>query len=77
MEYEKIFDKYSKEYNVEITPERRIKMIKFYQRVEDIVGDRISSFDSFIHELLVEEKLSTEYPTMNLYENIFSKYGKN
>jgi len=76
-EYTRLINYYSFEYNIKVPESRREQIIDFYYQIQEMIGTETNSFEIFIKELLIEDILSQKYPTMNLYENIFTPMGQN
>lgn len=77
-EFNNIIDYYSELYNYYISEEKRNRIIHFHGILEQVLGDLdLHDFSKFAEHAILEDYLSTKYPTMGLYMQLYSPMGLN
>lgn len=71
-EYQNIIDYYTKEYHVYLSEGRRNSLIVLHKDLEENAVDGLIDFNLLCEHLIIEERLMERWPTLNLYNVMFS-----
>ena len=71
-EYQNIIDYYTKEYHVYLSATRRDSLIGLHKDLEENAIDGLIDFNLLCENLIIEEYLMVKWPTLDLYNTMFS-----
>lgn len=71
-EYQNIIDYFSKEYHVYFSEKKRQSLIELHKDLEENVKSDLVDFNSLCEQIMIEEYLNDKWPTLDLYNSMFS-----
>lgn len=76
-EYNNIIDYWSKQFNVFVKTEDRESIIKMYEVNSQLTENSEVDFSHVCYHVIMHNYCVMKYPTLNLYESVFSKHALN